>query len=248
MGKALIIKGTNFSAVAVEQITIGESVPCTGISLSPSTASATRVNDTVTITPTVLPNNTTDTIVWTSSDDRVASVNNGIITIHGIGTATITATCGSQSATVTVNQSTIKQQKQLVGINGYRAYGSIDDGYNGLAVFAQSENSAIGQAYSASDGDLHVYNGNTAGIEAVPVPYGASSFIIETSDSHKYLDITRVGSTENKVIYDGASYSGAVRNISEGYSDTAKSVEYGECIICNCGAGDETVLTDFVFS
>ena len=108
MGKALIIKGTNFSAVAVEQITIGESVPCTGISLSPSTASATRVNDTVTITPTVLPNNTTDTIVWTSSDDRVASVNNGIITIHGIGTATITASgTGNKNAVIKLDHNTL---------------------------------------------------------------------------------------------------------------------------------------------
>lgn len=248
MGKALIIKGADFSSVAVEQITIGESIPCTGIILSQSTASATRVNDSVTVTTALTPNNTTDIVVWTSSDDRVASVNNGVITIHGIGTATITATCGSQSATVTINQSTIKQQRQLVAINGYRAYGNINDGYNGLAVFTQSESSAIGQAYSASDEDLRVYGGNTAGIEAVPVPYGASSFIIETSGSHKYLDVTRVGSTENKVSYDGISYAGAVRNISDGYSDTAKSVEYGECIMCNCDSGDETTFTDFVFS
>ncbi len=44
------------------------------------------------LTATVLPNETTDkSITWTSSDDVVASVENGVVTANSWGTATITA-------------------------------------------------------------------------------------------------------------------------------------------------------------
>ena len=53
-----------------------------------------------------LPENTTDTLVYTSSDESVATVNEqGKITAVGEGTAVITITCGEQElkCTVTVN-------------------------------------------------------------------------------------------------------------------------------------------------
>ena len=50
------------------------------------------------------PENTTDSkeIVWTSSDDTVAKVENGKVTALKVGTAVITATVGDKTATVTV--------------------------------------------------------------------------------------------------------------------------------------------------
>lgn len=40
--------------------------------------------------------------VWTSSDETVASISEGIVTANAPGTATITATCGTQTATCVV--------------------------------------------------------------------------------------------------------------------------------------------------
>lgn len=50
------------------------------------------------------PENTTDSkdVVWTSSDNTVATVENGKVTALKIGTAVITATVGEKTATVTV--------------------------------------------------------------------------------------------------------------------------------------------------
>lgn len=54
----------------------------------------------ITLTATVYPAEATDkTIVWTSSNSGVATVENGIVTAISAGTATITAKCGEQTAT-----------------------------------------------------------------------------------------------------------------------------------------------------
>lgn len=52
-----------------------------------------KVNETVTLTATILPETTINKeVVWSSSDSDVASVENGEVTAHKVGTATITAT------------------------------------------------------------------------------------------------------------------------------------------------------------
>lgn len=81
-----------------------EQVPCTGISLDNSTLTFSTL-DTQTLVATVEPSNTTDKVTWTSSDTTVATVLDGIVTPLRTGTSTITAVCGSQSATCTVNVS-----------------------------------------------------------------------------------------------------------------------------------------------
>ena len=59
---------------------------------------------TETLVATVKPDNTTDkTVTWTSSNTSVATVDNaGKVTTLAVGNATITATCGSVSATCAV--------------------------------------------------------------------------------------------------------------------------------------------------
>lgn len=64
-----------------------------------------------TLTATVGPSNTNNkAIIWTSSNPNVATVNDGLITAVGVGTAIITATTSdgnkSASCSVTVKNST----------------------------------------------------------------------------------------------------------------------------------------------
>ena len=89
MSKALVIKSANFSANKVTTVVIGDPVPCTGISISQSSVSATDL-DPIELTYSVTPSDTTDAVVWTSSDSAVATVADGVITPVGLGTATIT--------------------------------------------------------------------------------------------------------------------------------------------------------------
>lgn len=100
MSKALVIKNANYLANRLAVISFG-SIPCTGITFESDTISITGYEP-VTITYTVTPANTTDAIVWESSDESVVTVANGVLTVVGIGSATITATCGEYSDTASV--------------------------------------------------------------------------------------------------------------------------------------------------
>lgn len=79
----------------------GETVPATGISLDKTTLSFTD-SATQTLVATVEPSDTTDKVVWTSNAESVATVTNGVVKPLSNGSATITATCGSVSATCSV--------------------------------------------------------------------------------------------------------------------------------------------------
>lgn len=69
-----------------------EVVPVAEIKFDKSSATVTA-DASITLTPTILPITATNKIVkWTSSNERVATVENGVVTAIGKGTATITAT------------------------------------------------------------------------------------------------------------------------------------------------------------
>ena len=104
MGKALILKnGVDFSANAVATIEFAD-IPCTGITFAQNTYTVSGYDD-VTVEYTVTPADTTDSVIWTSSNADIVSISNGVMTINGIGTCTITATCGAFTATATVTVS-----------------------------------------------------------------------------------------------------------------------------------------------
>ena len=90
-------------------LNIGDIIAVTGISLDSSTKTVTA-GDTVTITATITPSNATNKgIVWTSSDETVATVSGGIVTGVGNGTAVITAKTvdGGFTATCSVTSTVV---------------------------------------------------------------------------------------------------------------------------------------------
>lgn len=97
----------------VEQITLNK------------TEGVLTVGNSVTVTATVTPDNATNTTVnWTSSDEKVATVDsNGKVTAVAAGNATITATSesdGDVSAdyALTVNKAAVKQNKPATNYGG----------------------------------------------------------------------------------------------------------------------------------
>ena len=77
-------------------------IPATSLAISQTEATI-KVGGTLNLTATVEPSNTTDEMVWSSSDTNIATITQeGKVTGVKGGTATITATCGSQSKTCIV--------------------------------------------------------------------------------------------------------------------------------------------------
>ena len=70
--------------------TVPDAVDVTGVTLDKNTATL-EVGNTVTLTATVAPNNATNkNVTWESSDEDVATVEDGVVTAVGVGSATIT--------------------------------------------------------------------------------------------------------------------------------------------------------------
>jgi len=77
--------------------------PATAMVLTPAELRLTLgSNETADLVATVEPANTTDSVVWSSSDASIVSVSGGKVTAHKAGIATITATAGSVSKTCAV--------------------------------------------------------------------------------------------------------------------------------------------------
>ena len=189
MSKALIIKGANFALNKVETIVISDPKPCAGISLSQNSINMASLGSTSTISATVMPNDTTDSVIWISSNENVATVSNGVVTAVGVGSATITASCGTHTATCTVAiTDTIILNNAYSVFGGYKYSGSLDlkNGKNhvGFAVEAAAElfydpNNTL-NGYRAS-----VTNTSTRELFAdkypMPIPQGTNTITVNVS-------------------------------------------------------------------
>lgn len=99
--------------VSLEETTI----PCTAIQLSSDTLTFTE-SGSQTLTYTATPENTTDTVTWSSDNESVATVTDGIVTAVGNGSCTITVSCGDYSDTCSVEVSGIVESEWTVEWNG----------------------------------------------------------------------------------------------------------------------------------
>ena len=104
-GSAVIIATTddgNKTASCVVTVN-SKTIPVTGISLDKTSLTLTE-GDSYTLTVTVTPADATDkTVIWSSSDNNVASVDNGVIIANKEGVTTILAEANDKIATCLVN-------------------------------------------------------------------------------------------------------------------------------------------------
>ena len=179
MAKTLVLKNCNFSVNKLDTVTLSDSVPCTAISLDESTATITTLGGTVTLTATVTPSNTTDSVIWTTSDEGVAIVNNGVVTTTGVGKATITATCGSYSATCVVTaRMTLTGTTNLPG--AYISDNAAESGGNGRTTIS---NAAARGSMVKDSGTKPFYSSYDSGTYyPIPLPTGATKITYTMSD------------------------------------------------------------------
>lgn len=244
MGKALIIKGADFSRNYVDRITFEEEIPCTGLSLNKSTASLPNTVSTDTLVATATPSNTTDAVIWTSSNSDIVSVSeNGVISAVGIGTATITVQCGDFSATcvVTCGGNVDVTDSAYVASSGAYLYTKSANNYYMLSDTAAKDGFAVGQ----SAGTYHATQQESADgwIYPLIVPKNAKTLHIRCMDQYWGLD--RLGylqsdalSSKANTVLKVANTSGARDNLGWGdktYNGTA------------CYGNDVTLKTDVTY-
>lgn len=218
MSKALVIKGANFSANKVETVTIGESVPCTGISLSESSVAFDTLNETATLVATLVPANTTDILSWISSDENVATVADGVVTCVGVGSATITATCGTQTATCSVNSIiTIDLAEMYTFDPSYSYSGSIELPNKDWIGYDTSQAYRWRTYYNEGDtlgGYRAFYNASYAGKYLMPIPTGATKVASTTPTGASGVKLILANSaTKSKASGADGECAAAVANI-----------------------------------
>lgn len=101
-------------AAAVESVTVNP------------TAVELKEGETATLTATVNPENANQEIVWTSENEEVATVENGVVTALKAGTATIKATSAKDDTKFATCEVTVKSNKSIVLKKNYNS-GTLED-------------------------------------------------------------------------------------------------------------------------
>ena len=169
--------------------------PATGISLNKSELTLTAGNSDPSLTATVTPSDSTDTVVWSTNKPAVATVDSatGKVTAVAPGEAIITAKAGTKTATCTVkvqaapctheNKNTISEQASNCSVKGWDEYQICNDcnqlfDMNGNPIDAipyrelndDHDFNVEEWGYKEADGHAHVCNRNSAHHDAV-VPH-----------------------------------------------------------------------------
>lgn len=193
MSKALVVKGANFSANKVETITLSQVVPCTGISIVPSTVAFDMLGATQQLTPTLTPADTTETVYYVSSNTDVATVSDsGLITCVGIGSAVITVTCGTQSATCAVSLNSV-----VIDFSKYAKLENKKTSYNRdyVSLLAQEYGFAFASEINALGGYKAFYGDTYNNLYPIPIPKGATKVVGQCS-APLYLDVELMDSLQ----------------------------------------------------
>lgn len=141
-------------------ITIAE-VPATAIALDATTWTAEQYKYTQ-LMATLTPAEATTEVVWTSSDENVATVVNGNVTAVGVGTATITATAGvgvEATCAVTVTAPTILTCDSAATLA--RSVSANNEVVANGKYVVRGYVTEIAYAYDASKGNLSVWLADT---------------------------------------------------------------------------------------
>ena len=122
----------------IRAINVDNTIPCTSIVLNNNTLSFTTT-DIQTLVATVMPDNCTQSVTWSVSPTGIATVHNGVLTPVANGSCTITATCGSHSATCAVTVSGLTVSTALYELAEAKTFNGTSD-YLDTGVTLLSEN------------------------------------------------------------------------------------------------------------
>lgn len=200
----------NYGAGIDREIYWGEVVvPVTGVTLSSSSGTL-NPGSSLTLTATVAPANATNKgVVWSSSNQSVATVNNGLVTAVAVGSATITVTTqdGGYTASYALTVEAVPQGN-LIGVIGYTDGKRISTGdgtyrdltggvvieYIDLYEYRQSDGTVVIRTKGAlfqSWQSGSQYNNNAYVFYKNNKTFQAAKYLTEGSDTHGSITVTR---------------------------------------------------------
>lgn len=154
-----------------------------------------NVGETKTLTATVAPDNATDkTVSWSTSDDAVATVTDGVVTAVAAGTAVITATANDGSGVKAQCTVTVKIPGLLTGkftINGDGDQVQFSQGNLQAKIASYASNAATASEWKFADSQ-YSYIGNAAGNNSFAVDTWVDlfSWVGNSADNDTYGLIT----------------------------------------------------------
>jgi len=176
MGRVLIIKNANFAANKVSTVNFLDDLSCFSLSLNKHEQSMENVGDTATLIATVYPTDTPDTITWSSSDDNIVSVSNGVLTQTGTGTVVITATCNGHSDTCTITAiQKFAGMSYEIGRYAHKSDVAAED-----YVYVESAGSAHYAVIYKNGGDTKRARGGDGQFYPIPIPNVGTHIAVQT--------------------------------------------------------------------
>lgn len=202
-GTALItVTSIDGSKTATATITVKDITPAiisvTGVSLN-KTQKTLKINETLSLIPTITPDNATNKkVTWSSSDTNIAIVNGGIVTAVSKGSTTITVTTEDGSKTssciVTVEEPVVRVTE--VSLN--KTVGTIKQGATLQLVATVTPATATNKdvTWSSSNPEVATVKGGVV----TGVSVGTSTITVTTEDGAKTAVCTVTVEEEPKII------------------------------------------------
>lgn len=159
------------------EITVAGTGEATNVTISGAVPSV-SVGETVQLSAAVEPANSTDKVVWSSSDEAVLKVDqNGLVTVIGNGSATISATADTAVATAVMQASTPVSGVMLDATNLDLYVGAEPSALKATVAPATASNQAV--TWASSDELVATVDaqGNVA-----PVAPGSATITVTTED------------------------------------------------------------------
>ena len=175
MGKAMLVPNVDFSTNRVAIDTIIGQVPCTKIELNKDSLALNEIGNVAMLVARVEPWNTTDPVLWSSSDPGIVSVIGGLVVQKGAGTAVITAECGSETVTCTIVCKVYYDHSDLVTVDGKGLINTNNTDYihvetNSRYMYVADDTNITGGYMAATD--------VTPAIYGIAIPHGSTKMIV----------------------------------------------------------------------
>jgi hypothetical protein len=210
-------------------------VAATSVTLNQSTLTFSDETP-VTLVATVEPSDTTDTVAWTSTDETVAIVENGVITPLHDGSCVIRATAGSVSASCAVTVKNIVVQytvtNTLLGVTSSNASAAVTEGATYTATLTAKDGYTLeGASVTVTMGGVDItstaYSGGVITIPNVTGNITVAVAAVDTSVAYSLgetvFDGTQTAIDTGIKLQDEMKDYTVFIDVEVGTSDTAKS-------------------------